>query len=318
VSVDEQPRSSTMRCSSVTRQMDVRPTATAGSFEAVLTLDWPLPWRADASDHLDLEPIVTHLRSGRDVPGPTRLQLLVPERSAEVTLYRRPRGPFVAYERLRSDGDAATTVERAVALLDTRHSASPGAAETKMISEILVCTHGKRDVCCGSLGPAVHRDLSQIYAGSSAVRVRRTSHLGGHRFAPTVALMPIGTVWAWVDADLVCGIVEQSIPIDRAARHFRGSMGMDGPEVQALDAALLAEFGWSWLGRARTGVVVARDGVEAQVEIHHATAEERWATTATVVVDRTSPVPGCGVPIDGTEKTQPEWTVSGLTTTRTS
>ena len=48
------------------------------------------------------------------------------------------------------------------------------------VTDVLVCTHGTRDTCCGSLGTRLWRDLD---AGGATVR--RTSHTGGHRFAPT-------------------------------------------------------------------------------------------------------------------------------------
>ncbi|MEW6279008.1 MAG: sucrase ferredoxin [Candidatus Eremiobacterota bacterium] len=49
----------------------------------------------------------------------------------------------------------------------------------------LVCSHGSRDPCCGQTGPGVIQALRA--AGAVAVDC---SHLGGHRFAPTVLAFP--------------------------------------------------------------------------------------------------------------------------------
>ena len=46
---------------------------------------------------------------------------------------------------------------------------------------LLVCTHGGRDRCCGSDGTR----LFQALFPPPGVRVWRTSHTAGHRFAPT-------------------------------------------------------------------------------------------------------------------------------------
>lgn len=65
--------------------------------------------------------------------------------------------------------------------------------------DFLVCVHGSRDVCCGTLGPACARQLS------SEGTVWEVSHLGGHRYAPTFWHLPSWRVYgryqggAWND-----------------------------------------------------------------------------------------------------------------------
>ena len=52
----------------------------------------------------------------------------------------------------------------------------------------LVCTHGKRDVCCALKGRPLAAELVEQFPGS----VWESSHLKGHRFAPTSLLLPWG------------------------------------------------------------------------------------------------------------------------------
>ncbi len=54
--------------------------------------------------------------------------------------------------------------------------------------QLLVCTNGKRDVCCALHGVALLRVLATV----SAVSLWETTHLGGHRFAPTLLTLPDG------------------------------------------------------------------------------------------------------------------------------
>ena len=55
--------------------------------------------------------------------------------------------------------------------------------------DILVCTHGARDACCGKFGYGFYVEMRGLAAvRGDGVRVWRTSHLGGHRFAPTPGL----------------------------------------------------------------------------------------------------------------------------------
>lgn len=53
---------------------------------------------------------------------------------------------------------------------------------------LLVCTNGKRDVCCALHGVALLRAL----AAAGVTSLWETTHLGGHRFAPTLLTLPDG------------------------------------------------------------------------------------------------------------------------------
>lgn len=56
--------------------------------------------------------------------------------------------------------------------------------------DILVCTHGSRDVCWGKFGYAIYKLLRARHAAPNGLRVWRTSHIGGHRFASTLLDFP--------------------------------------------------------------------------------------------------------------------------------
>lgn len=60
----------------------------------------------------------------------------------------------------------------------------------------LVCTNGKRDRCCALYG----RPLAAELAAGGAGEVWETTHLGGHRFSPTMLVLPYGYAYGRVDA----------------------------------------------------------------------------------------------------------------------
>ncbi len=102
----------------------------------------------------------------------------------------------------------------------------------------LVCAHGRRDRCCGTLGSAVFRALK-----SRGVDVWQTSHLGGHRFAACALSLPSG---------LMYGRLRPEHAEDFAAAHqagelgeldlFRGRCAYDQP-TQAAETFLLQRLG---------------------------------------------------------------------------
>jgi hypothetical protein len=72
----------------------------------------------------------------------------------------------------------------------------PGEPVTEPL--LLVCTHGRRDRCCALDGRAL---VGAVVAGSPelAPQVWESSHLGGHRFAPTALVLPSGYLYGRLD-----------------------------------------------------------------------------------------------------------------------
>ncbi len=86
--------------------------------------------------------------------------------------------------------DAPDLTAALAALLDQ----APGSGAGPLF---LVCTHGRRDACCGRLGLPLARRLAELAPG----RVWRTTHLGGHRFAPTLLSLPDGYCYGRLGLD---------------------------------------------------------------------------------------------------------------------
>lgn len=65
---------------------------------------------------------------------------------------------------------------------------APGLGERVEGPVVLVCAHGKRDRCCAILG----RPVAAALAAEAPGDVWECSHTGGHRFAPSMILLPSG------------------------------------------------------------------------------------------------------------------------------
>jgi hypothetical protein len=63
----------------------------------------------------------------------------------------------------------------------------------------LVCTNGRRDRCCALLG----RPLAAELAASGVEGTWEVTHLGGHRFSPTVLVLPYGYAYGRAEAHAV-------------------------------------------------------------------------------------------------------------------
>jgi hypothetical protein len=85
---------------------------------------------------------------------------------------------------------------------------------------LLVCANGRRDRCCGHAGG---RLADELWAGrADAGRVLTSTHLGGHRFAPTALLLPWGVLHGRLDLPAADAILDQARAGRTPAATLRG------------------------------------------------------------------------------------------------
>lgn len=291
-----------LRCSTWTREQGVDPIGSAGSYAGYLLVEWPLPWPRDVSEIPELADVAGAARRADH-----RIQALVPvpgRGPARVVHYGWDAGlgRYTGREAPAGADPAGT----ALALLSGTEP--PGTAEVTG-RDLLICGHGRRDRCCGSLGVSLQEQLGADGVLPAGVRAWRTSHTGGHRFAPTAILLPEGTCWGFLDAAALAAIVERRGAASDQTGRYRGCAGLAGPAVQALEREVLAEVGWDLLDRPRRGEEDG-DGTVRLVVDRPGGGTRTWQ--GRVSVRRVLPVPQCGQEVTGTEKTEDELAVEEL------
>jgi hypothetical protein len=239
-----------------------------------------------------------------------RLQGLVPTWSPgperHAILYRHPSDVstgFAGFEGRQVTGPLDELVASALHLLEG--GGSVATAGRPWPTDVLICGHGRRDRCCGTLGTRLTMQLAASHGGGDNVRLWRTSHTGGHRFAPTMIVLPEATVWAFADPDLVDRVLQRNGPLDDLLTRYRGCSGLSSPRLQALERSVLAEVGWSLLSSVRHGTDRSGGSVLLQVQSPGSTTE--WE--ASVTSGRQLPVPVCGSPIEEAVKSEAELVV---------
>ena len=114
-------------------------------------------------------------------------------------------------------------------------------AERRERPLLLICTHAKRDRCCAVKGRPLLNELHARYPfGPGNDVVWETSHIKGHRFAPTMLLMP----WAYSFGRMNIEATDAMLADASAGRYFvpgnRGR-GTLGPAEQVAELAAAAE-----------------------------------------------------------------------------
>jgi Sucrase/ferredoxin-like len=291
------------RCAPWTRAQGADPIGSALTCDTLVLIETPPPWPRDVGE---MPAFVDVQRRG---PERTRLLAVRPAgdeagEPGSVTIWRRgDSGRFVGTDHVVPAEGLARLIEDPQA--DSGRRTAP--------AEVLVCGHGTRDGCCGRMGTQLALHVARAWPG---VRVRRCSHTGGHRFAPTGFTLPDGRAWGFLDAEILDAIVRRSGPPPLRG-HYRGNTALDS-WGQVAERELFGRFGWSWLDCQVTSssTRVAPGGRSAAVELvwrgpagaGQVGAGTAGAGTAIAQVDvvRDIPVLVCGEPPERAAKTAPD------------
>ena len=138
----------------------------------------------------------------------------------------------------------------------------------------LVCTNGARDPCCAIRGPAVAQALARVLPG----QVSECSHLGGHRFAANVLVLPEGLCFGRLDARSAVALAAELEAGRLPLEHLRGRTALE-PEQQAAEILVRRELGLDGLDDLRLVEATTfelRDGRRAIARLHgHELASQR-------------------------------------------
>ncbi|MGQ0777453.1 MAG: sucrase ferredoxin [Pseudonocardiales bacterium] len=230
---------SELRCADVARQRDDALYASAPCAQQWLLLEHLGPWGRH---------ILTDSGLACEVAG--ELERWARQTSGRVLLIRRPgsdrrartgRRWYWADSRSGAEQVRWGTFDDEAEIVDMLRDPTAGQACDEPI--YLVCTHGKRDVCCALRGRPVAAALASEYPQ----RTWECSHVGGDRFAANLVLLPHGFYFGHVPPESATELVRiydkgllglrwlrgrsSLLPPVQAAQHFvrtaTGEAGVD-------------------------------------------------------------------------------------------
>ncbi len=177
-----------------------------------------------------------------------------------------------------------------------------GAIETEPLT--FVCTHGKRDRCCALYGMGLYHALTELMGD----RVWQTTHLSGHRFAPTLLTLPDGLTYGRVHLDSAEALVEAQQSGDMLVDLVRGRVCYDKP-TQAAEAFVRQQTGLTAVAALRH---LSTQATETGWQVVFSAEGDHLRYTVNVAAGEPLVVqPSCGV---DTRKTVPQFHFESLTT----
>ncbi|MGW6055911.1 sucrase ferredoxin [Streptomyces sp. NPDC055189] len=266
------------KCATASRDLDEPLAGTAATARTWLLLEQPGPWGAKAltSSHLDPE-VGRALEAAAEGTGVRVALIRRPGRHADsrAPAFRRV---YAAHTAPGNTWLRDHVTDRPRELLDLDFAAlgagDHGGFGTPHTGDplALVCTNGKRDRCCALLG----RPLAAELAASGEQGAWEVTHLGGHRFSPTLLVLPYGYAYGRSGQADVKEILEGVRTGRVVTAGCRGSSAWDRPG-QAAELAVRTSTGEDAAGALS---VVHTDGAAPRWDVTVAHADGRqWRVT---------------------------------------
>jgi len=252
----------TFFCSDNSRQVQEDIIGSATNSETYILIECPPPWTSEAFNSRwvpnNLRNLVAEVNRSK---LPIRFLLIANDQSHKIDqttllIYQKQEGLSCGYQKrefkLANIEQVAAFVKKFLwgTLPDSE-------IETNFTRDILICTHGSHDKCCAKYGNSFyfHATDNLINLCLDHVRIWRSSHFGGHRFAPTAIDLPDGRYYGILDQDSFKSILTRSGDIQCFNKVYRG-WGILPTAMQILEKELILRHGWDWLNYKVAGKVI--------------------------------------------------------------
>lgn len=239
---------------------------TAKTGSGYVLLEHPGPWSHDILDGATFSPELS-----------ARLRTVLKEAGLGLQLIRKPgrEGRQVGRANLFLVFAGEEVIERlqvdspeAIFDLDLSGPGRNG-AETIGHPMLLICTHGKRDVCCALKGRPLAAEVEPRFG---ALQIWESSHTKGHRFAPSMLLMPWNYSYGRLNAEATTTLFRHALAGELFLPGNRGRGTLDA-RGQVAELAVLALID----APTAPGVLEVRE-LDGEVGVSHPDGRS-WAVT---------------------------------------
>ncbi|MFM7406123.1 MAG: sucrase ferredoxin [Cuspidothrix sp.] len=251
-------------CADNSRQNQEEIIGTATNYQTYILVECPTPWMSEAFNSKwvpdNLRMLVENINRAK---LPIRFLLIANDeshRSEETTLliYQQQEGLSKGYRKqefkLPNIEQVAGVVNKWLAGINVDYE-----IESHITRDILICTHGSHDQCCARYGNPFYFHSQNAIANLQLnhVRIWRSSHFGGHRFAPTAIDFPHSRYYGVLDQDTFKSVLTHTGDIQCLNKIYRG-WGILPTPLQILEKELILRLGWDWFNYQVTGKILEK------------------------------------------------------------
>ncbi|NEU74956.1 sucrase ferredoxin [Hassallia byssoidea VB512170] len=262
-------------CSDHSKQVGEDVIGSATNYQTYVLIECPPPWHSEVLNSRwvpnSLKVLAEEVKRTKQ---PIRFLLIANNESHKIDhttllIYHQQEGLGNGYRKqefkLPNIEQAAPTIRKWLSGSTPKYE-----VKTSVTRDILVCTHGSHDMCCARYGNPFyyHADATISDLGLDEVRIWKSSHFGGHRFAPTAIDLPEGRYYGALDQESFKSILTRSGDINCLNKVYRG-WGILPPAMQVLERELILRYGWDWFDYKVAGKIIKQslDNCTIEAEI---------------------------------------------------
>jgi len=226
-------------CSLMTRQTGEPLAGTAPFAKHFIFITWPKKyWQYDALDSKGGFPegLKEWMKSQSEIIGKVSIRLVSHKElnNESVNIYIYPEKIY--YSNILPEEISGVLMSHFL-----NECNSKNIAKNIEKDHILVCTHGRHDKCCAKFGQELASNLrNHLKDQQHNIEVFDSSHLGGHRFAPTMIDFPSGRAYGQLTIEEIPDYFESRKLGMVYAKAYRGSVFL--PDLEQVAEAYLQRF----------------------------------------------------------------------------
>ncbi|MBD2569778.1 sucrase ferredoxin [Anabaena lutea] len=252
----------TFFCSDYSRQIGEEIIGSATNYQTYILVECPQPWISEAFKSKwvpdNLRVLVEEVQRSK---LPIRFLLITNDESHKIEtttllIYQKQQGLSNGYSKQEFK---LPNIEQVAGVVRKWLSGdSPDyQVETSITRDILVCTHGSHDQCCARYGNPFYFYAKNTIADLNLdhVRMWKSTHFGGHRFAPTAIDFPEARYYGVLDQDSFRAILTRTGDIQFLNKVYRG-WGILPSALQILEREIILQQGWDWFNYKVAGKIL--------------------------------------------------------------
>ncbi len=249
-------------CADYSRQIGEDIIGSATNYQTYILVECPPPWASEAFHSKwipeNLRFLVEEVKSAK---LPVSFLLIANDLSHKINhttllIYQKQEGLSSGYDKQEFH---LTNIEQVAGVVRKYLCGKNPGYEVKNIvtRDILICTHGSHDQCCARYGNPFYfhakNTITNLHLENT--RIWKSTHFGGHRFAPTAIDLPEGRYYGVLDSESFRAILTRTGDIQCLNQVYRGS-GILPPALQILEKELILYYGWDWFNYKISGKIL--------------------------------------------------------------
>ncbi|TAG98272.1 MAG: sucrase ferredoxin [Oscillatoriales cyanobacterium] len=239
---------------------------TASNYQTYVLIECYLPWESEALNSKqipqNLKDLVEEVEQSKQK---VRFLLINNDRTKcanqrKVLIYdKKNQELFGGYEKHEFNVDSIDLVAQ---IVNSYLTGEIPDCETlnKLSRDILVCTHGSHDMCCARYGNPFYAEAVALASELELddVRIWKSSHIGGHRMAPTAIDLTDGRYYGNLDRTSFKSVLTRTGDLECLNKVYRG-WGILSSPIQVLERELIMLYGWDWFNYKIASKIIASD-----------------------------------------------------------